>query len=131
MNLGAWGAGGVVVPSGSLSVRQLTDSEQTQVEALYQWSSVPPWGSVVSMPFGKVLIFDAADGRRRYTLLSGSGAASVADQINKAEYQSPDAGLMALIEDLLHRAEQAGKATLGLGAIVGVVALAVVLGKRG
>ena len=104
-----------------IQTRQLTADEKVSVEYLYQNSSVPAWGAVVHMPFGDVLIFDGADGVRRYTVISGPDAAELIARINQTPYTSPDAGLISLAEDITNRAISFGTSmvkTLAIGAAV-------------
>lgn len=109
-----------------IQARQLTTEEKVAVDYFFQDSSVPAWGAVVHMEFGDVVIFDGADGYRRYTLISGADAPALADRINQAPYSSPDAGLIALVDDITARAVALGASMLRVAAIAAVVALLVV-----
>jgi len=96
------------------------------VEYIYQNSSVPAWGAVVTMPFGDVLIFDGADGIRRYTVISGPDAPELIARINQAPYTSPDAGLVSLVSDITNRAIGLGESLLKTMAIGAAILLLVV-----
>lgn len=109
-----------------IQARQLTTEEKVEVDYFFQNSAVPPWGAVVHMDFGDVVIFDGADGFRRYTLISGADAPALAAQINQATYTSPDSGLIALVDDITARAVALGTSLVKVAAVGAVIALLVI-----
>lgn len=109
----------------SLIARPLTDQERTNfiLAGFDPPLGLPAWGAVFTTNIGKVLLFDGADGRRRYTLISGSGADAIANEINKPPYVSKDAGLIPLLKDIVDRGEKTLENVVGVVAIIGVIIL--------
>lgn len=110
----------------NLAARALTSTEVDAFVKQFGTPIIPVYGKTFITGLGTIVVFDGADLRRRYTLISGPDASAVAQQIDKAPYTSPDAGLWSFLDDLTKNAENAAT-NITTTVLIGAALIAAIL----